>query len=104
MESAPARLTRRPARTVDRAEDTPSLVARVLRELGQSFLAADCAARPREFDTLFQTLWQGFAEPSAWQLVAGAREALVVNRDGIVVEGTTSNIFCVRKTLPARSV
>ncbi len=27
---------------------------------------------------------------------AGAHEALVVNRDGLVVEGTTSNVFCVR--------
>jgi putative hydrolase of the HAD superfamily len=74
------------------AAEVPTLEREWWREVvRKSFLAADSAARPRDFDALFQTLWEGFADPSAWRLAPGAREALLALRSGGVATAVVSN-------------
>lgn len=41
-----------------------------------TFLSADSAVRPRDFERCFDTLFAHFARPAAWQLRPGALEAL----------------------------
>ena len=41
-----------------------------------TFLAADSAVRPADFDALFEELWSHFAEPASWQLAPGVEPAL----------------------------
>jgi putative hydrolase of the HAD superfamily len=47
------------------------------RELTRTtFLAADSAVRPRDFDACFDALWRHFAAAAAWRVRAGAHQAL----------------------------
>jgi putative hydrolase of the HAD superfamily len=45
-----------------------------------TFLAADAAQRPGDFDACFEALWRHFASTAAWALRPGAAEALAALR------------------------
>jgi putative hydrolase of the HAD superfamily len=46
-----------------------------------TFLSADSAVRPEDFEHCFETLFAHFAQPEAWTLREGAEEALEVLQD-----------------------
>ena len=74
------------------AAEVPALEREWWREVvRKSFLVADSPTRPRDFDTLFRTLWEGFADPSAWRLASGAREGLLALRASGVATAVVSN-------------
>lgn len=73
-------------------ERIPALERAWWRELVRgTFLAADSAVRPRDFDALFAALWDAFADPSAWRAMPGAREALAALRGRGVATAVVSN-------------
>lgn len=74
------------------AAEVPALEREWWRKVvRKSFQAADSAAKPRDFDTLFRILWERFADPSAWRLAPGAREALRALRASGVAIAVVSN-------------
>jgi putative hydrolase of the HAD superfamily len=62
------------------------------RDLVRStFLAADSAVRPRDFDACFDELWRHYASASAWRPRAGAIEALRALRAADLRSAVVSN-------------
>jgi putative hydrolase of the HAD superfamily len=57
----------------------------------QTFLAADSAIRPSDFDACFEELFAHFATGSAWRERPGAREVLAALREADVATGVISN-------------
>ena len=57
----------------------------------QTYLAADSAIRPNDFDACFEELFAYYATGAAWRVRAGAGEALVALRAAGVATGVVSN-------------
>ena len=57
----------------------------------QTFLAADSAVRPDDFDACFEELFAHFARGAAWRVRRGAREALCALRDAGFAVAVVSN-------------
>jgi putative hydrolase of the HAD superfamily len=57
----------------------------------QTYLAADSAIRPTDFDACFEELFAYYATGAAWRVRAGAHEALAALRAGDVATGVVSN-------------
>jgi putative hydrolase of the HAD superfamily len=57
----------------------------------RTFLAADATWRPRDFDALFQSLWDAFSDPASWTPAPGASRALVAFRDAGIATAVVSN-------------
>jgi putative hydrolase of the HAD superfamily len=57
----------------------------------QTFLAADSAVRPADFDACFDELFAYYATGSAWRVRTGAREALEALRAARVLTAVVSN-------------
>ncbi|MGH0031229.1 MAG: HAD-IA family hydrolase [Myxococcota bacterium] len=61
------------------------------RVVRQTFLAADSAVRPADFEALFDGLFRHYAAPEAWQVCDGAAEALRALRASGRVVAVVSN-------------
>ncbi len=57
----------------------------------QTYLAADSAIRPADFDACFEELFAHYATRAAWCARAGAHEALAALRRGLVATAVVSN-------------
>jgi len=56
-----------------------------------TFLAADSAVRPRDFEACFDELWRHFAAAAAWRARPAAREALALLRHAGLRTAVVSN-------------
>lgn len=73
-------------------EQVPALERDWWREVvRRSFLAAEQASRPHDFDALFDSLWEHFADPRAWAPAPGAHGALAALREAGVAVAVVSN-------------
>ncbi len=78
-----------PGETLPRAEAEERLWWR--RLVDDTFRAADGGALPRDPDALFDRLFEHYAGSAAWELVPGAREALLGLRARGLATGIVSN-------------